>query len=94
LLVGSTVKKYHELTFDAGSTIVVLVSPEGDIYFRIGRDANRSSDEPTIPDSWRLLEYTTPDRLVIELFEENLVIRTDNQDSFQGPVPGLAAAIE
>jgi hypothetical protein len=60
----------------------------------MGRDANRSSDEATIPDSWQLLEYSTPERLVIELFEENLVIRTDNQDSFQGPVPELALVLE
>jgi len=37
-----------------------------------------------------LIEYTTPDELVILLAERNLVIRTDNEDSFQGPVPELA----
>ena len=64
-----------------------------DIYFRIGRDATRVSDEPTIPNLWRLEEYITPEKLVIQLFEENLVIRTDNEDSFQGPLPELADAI-
>jgi len=71
----------------------LLVSPDGDVYFRIGRDANRVSDEPTIPNLWRLEEYITQEKLVIELFEENLVIRTDNQDSFQGPVPELGVAL-
>ena len=86
LLMAATVKKFHELTFDAGSILVLLVSPENELYFRIGRDADRSSDEPTIPAGWRLVEYTTPEELVFRLFDRNLVIRTDNQDSFQGPV--------
>lgn len=93
LLKGSTVRKFHELTYNAGSCLVLLVSPDGDVYFRIGRDANRVSDEPSIPNLWRLEEYTTPEKLVIELFEENLVIRTDNKDSFQGPVPELSTAL-
>jgi hypothetical protein len=93
LLMGSMVRKFHELTYNAGSCLVLLISPEGEVYFRIGRDANRVSDEPAIPNLWRLEEYTTPEKLVIELFEENLVIRTDNEDSFQGPVPELEAAL-
>ena len=87
---GTMVRKFHELTFNAGSCLVLLISPDGDVYFRIGRDANRVSDEPTIPELWRLEQYTTPEKLVIELFDENLVIRTDNEDSFQGPVPELS----
>lgn len=94
LLIGSTVAKFHEVTFNAGSTIAVLFSPEGDPYVRISRDANRASDEPSIPNSWRLVEYTTPDQLVIQLPEETLVIRADNEDSFQGPVPELAVALQ
>ena len=93
LLRGTTVRKYHEVTYNAGSTMVLLISPEGRVYFRIGRDANRVSDEPSIPNLWRLEEYTTPEKLVIELFEENLVIRTDNQDAFQGPVPELEGVL-
>jgi hypothetical protein len=93
LLTGSTVAKYHEVTFNAGTTIYVLFSPEGEPYVRIGRDANRASDEPSIPNSWRLVEYATSDQLVIQLPEETLVIRADNEDSFQGPVPELAVAL-
>jgi hypothetical protein len=39
------------------------------------------------------VEYMTPEKLVIELFEGNLVIRADNEDSFQGPVPELSAVL-
>ena len=93
LLRGSTVVKFHEVTFNAGHTITVLFSPEGEPYVRITRDANRASDEPSIPNSWRLVEYTTPDQLVIQLTGETLVIRADNEDSFQGPAPELAVAL-
>ena len=54
--------------------------------------ANRISDTPTLPADWELVDYATPESLVIELFDENLVIRTDNEDSFQGPVPQLNGA--
>ena len=93
LLTGIRVRKFHELTYNVGSCLVLLVSPDDDVYFRIGRDANRTSDDPSIPDSWRLETYITPEELVFELFDENLVIRTDNQDSFQGPIPQLAGAV-
>ena len=86
ILTGSSVRKFHELTYNAGSELVLLISPEGLVYFRIGRDANRTSDDPTIPDGWRLMDYSTPVDLVIDLSPRNTVIRSDNQDSFQGPV--------
>ena len=94
LLTATMVAKFHEVTFNAGRTITVLFSPEDDPYVLIGRDLNRTSDEPSIPNLWRLVEYTTPDQLVIMLPEETMNIRADNEDSFQGPVPELAVALE
>lgn len=93
LLEGFRVRKFHEITFNPGSCMFLLVSPEGDVYYRVGRDANRLSDEPTLPNLWRIEAYTTQRELVIELFDETLVIRTDNQDSFQGPVEVLKGEI-
>lgn len=93
LLTGFLVRKFHELTFNAGSCLVLLISPEGDIYFRIGRDALRVSDNPAIPNNWRLEEYTPPEDLIIELFDETQGIRTDNEDAFQGPVPELKGVL-
>jgi hypothetical protein len=91
LLSVTRVRKYHEITYNPGSTLVLLVAPSGDVYFRIGRDADRSSDRLTIPSLWRLVEYTTEEPVIFELFNGNEVIRTDNEDSFQGPVviPGV-----
>jgi hypothetical protein len=84
------VSKSHSVTFDAESTLSVLFSPEGDPYVLISRDAQRTSEVPTIPAGWELVEYTTPVDLVVRLPSETLVIRADNEDSFQGPVPELA----
>jgi hypothetical protein len=93
LLEVVRVRKFHEITFNAESCMFLLVSPEGDVYYRVGRAANRLSDEPTLPNLWRIEAYTTQRELVIELFDETLVIRTDNQDSFQGPVEALKGEI-
>lgn len=89
LLVGSIVRKFHEVTFHTGSKVFVLISPEGDSFVRISRDANRLTDQPTIPDFWQLLEHTLEEQIVIQLPYETTVIRADNEDSFQGPVQEL-----
>ena len=91
LFTGARVRKYHEITYNVGSCMVLLISPEGEVFFRVGRDADRLTDTFAVPNGWRVESYTTPETLIIELFDETLVIRTDNQDSFQGPVPGLAS---
>jgi hypothetical protein len=90
LFTGARVRKYHEITYNVGSCMVLLISPEGEVFFRVGRDADRTTDTFAMPEDWRVESYTTPETLIIELFDETLVIRTDNEDSFQGPVPELA----
>ena len=92
LLFGAYVKKYHELIYNPGSCMVLLVSPEGDVYFRMGRDATRTCNTPTLPQGWELVNHTVTETLTLQLFDESLVIRTDNQDSFQGPIPQLRHA--
>lgn len=70
--------------------MVLLISTEGEVFFRVDRGADRLTDTFTVPEGWQVKPYTTPETLIIELFDETLVIRTDNQDSFKGPVPELA----
>jgi hypothetical protein len=89
LLTGSHVRKFHEVTFNAGKTLTLLVSPEGENYVRISRDYLRTTDQPSIPNGWQQVDYVTPGELVVELPDETLVIRADNEDSFQGPLPQL-----
>ncbi len=85
-LRGSRVQKNHRVSFDAGSTLSLLVSPEGEEFVRISRDLNRTRDVPTLPRDWNLIEHRIAKPLEVALPEETLVIRADNQDSFQGPV--------
>jgi hypothetical protein len=87
LLIASTVQKDHELTWRAGSNITVLTSPAGEHYALISRDARRTSDTPTIPDGWLLRTFRLEEDLPIRLPFDTTVVRTDNQDSFQGPLP-------
>ncbi len=89
LLRGNLITKFHEITFNAGRTLSIIVSPDGDSYVRVTRDAGRTNEDPTLPESWQQLEYATPDDLVLQLPNPTLNIRTDNQDSFQGPLPQL-----
>jgi hypothetical protein len=86
-LNGRYIAKYHRVHFKAGRTLHILISPDGDEYVRISRDANRTTDTPTIPASWRLEARVIGDDLSIDLPNPTLNIRAEsNQDSFQGPV--------
>lgn len=85
-LIGSRVQKDHVITFNKGRVITLLISPEGDIFPRITRDADRKQESPTIPEKWRLIDYTLNKKTEFKLTGITTVIRTNNHDSFQGPV--------
>ena len=85
-LVGSKVIKDHVVAFDEGRTVTLLISPEGKVFPRITRDANRTREEPTLPEKWRLIEHKLDRPTEFNLTGETTVIRADNQDAFQGPV--------
>jgi hypothetical protein len=89
LLTASKVHKYHEISFNSGRVLSILISPDGDTYVLISRDADRTVEDPSIPVGWRIEEYQTKKKLTLMLPEEVLVIRTDNEDSYQGPVEEL-----
>lgn len=87
LLTGRYIAKFHEVTFDAGRTLSVLISPDGEEYILISRDANRTTDIPIIPDEWQIEERLITEALTLELPNPTLNIRAENnQDSWQGPV--------
>jgi hypothetical protein len=88
LLTSSTVNKFHEVTFFAGSLLTLLISPEDEAYGLISRDARRLTDTATVPAGWGLEEVVLPEELTFMLPEFTTVIRAaNNQDSFQGPFP-------
>lgn len=85
-LLESKVNKAHVATFEEGRTVTLLVSPEGNVFPRITRDVDRKSDNPLLPKNWRLKECKLERPLEVRLPDITTVIRTDNQDSFQGPL--------
>jgi pimeloyl-ACP methyl ester carboxylesterase len=92
LLNATTVEKDHEIGFDPGSTLSLLVAPNGDSYVMVSRDAGRSTDDPTVPEGWAIVELVVSDGFTARLDGETTVIRMDNEDSYQGPVTGLDMA--
>lgn len=93
LLTANTINKFHQVEFSAGTTLPVLVSPEGDGYALITRDAGRTTDTFALPDGWQLTEITLTEDLVVQLPNPTINIRTENEDSFQGPVGELVGLI-
>ena len=88
LLMSTTLEKYHVVSFRAGKSIYILQSPDGLKYVQISRDATRTVDAATLPSGWTLLPpYPLTKDLTFELSGIVQVIRTDNQDSYQGPIP-------
>ncbi|MEL6180992.1 MAG: hypothetical protein AAFS10_18690 [Myxococcota bacterium] len=94
LLRLNRIAKFHEIRFNAGRTLFVLVSPEGELFVRISRDANRTRETPTLPSGWQIVEHTIDEELVFDLPNPTMNIRGDNEDSFQGPVPELDGMID
>lgn len=89
VLLGTRVAKEHEITYFAGTTIPLLISPEGDIYPLVSRDARRTTDESPLPTGWQVVEHTFAEDYSTRLPNPILNIRVENQDSYQGPVTGL-----
>jgi haloalkane dehalogenase len=94
LLRANTIAKSHTLTYNAGRTVPVLVSPEGELYIRVSRDAGRCIETPTMPEGWHLVDVTLTSDTLIELPDPTINIRGDNEDSFQGPAPILEIYID
>lgn len=107
LLNAAYVAKYHDLTYGTETPIFILVAPDGEQYIRVSRDAGRTSEVPSVPSGWQLLELTINEPLVLTLPNPTLNIRGNNEDSFQGPIetidltdavavvnPGVSAPLE
>jgi hypothetical protein len=87
LLTGRYIAKYHEVTFKAGRTLSILISPQDEEYVLISRDAERVTDIPIIPETWQIEERVINENLTFDLPNPTLNIRAENnQDSWQGPI--------
>ncbi len=88
LLTANIIDKYHEITFLANRTVGLIISPEGERYVLTTRAPGRSQEEATIPATWQKKDTLIQANWVIQLPRPTTNIRTDNQDSYQGPLAG------
>jgi haloalkane dehalogenase len=80
-------EKYHLLTYNSGRNISILENPNGERFIEVSRSVNRSSETFTIPEGWTLTTQELQTELQVELTGNVIVLRTDNEDSYQGPLP-------
>ena len=87
LIRETVLEKYHRLVYVAGRTVSLLESPDGNIYILVSRDIDRTADTFPVPEGWKLMTRMLEEDLVVELFGDVSVLRTKNEDSYQGPIP-------
>lgn len=78
--------KHHVLSFPAFNPVQFLVSPAGERFVEVSRTFDRGK-EPTLPAGWRVEEKIPFESFTVSLTGHVSVIRLDNEDSFQGPIP-------
>ncbi len=89
LLTGSRVQKFHEVRYNACREVEFIISPGGESYVRASRDTGRPRENSNLPRGWKQFTYVPPEELILQLPTPTLVIRTDIEDSFQGPIAEL-----
>ena len=87
LILEVSLNKHHTLTFDEGGPIEILTNPAGERFVLIARTLEDVADTPTLPDGWTLTRARLAQDFTVQLDGEVRVLRTDNEDSFQGPLP-------
>jgi hypothetical protein len=87
LIRETILEKYHTLTYFEGQTVSILQNPDGEQFILVSRDANRTSDSFALPDGWALAEYELTKDLEVDLSHRVSVLRMENEDSYQGPLP-------
>ncbi len=87
LINKTELEKYHFMTYFSGRTVYVLQSPTGERYIEVSRSVDRLSETFTLPKGWTLTDHELGADLQVELSGNVSVLRTDNKDSYQGPLP-------
>ena len=87
LIRKTELEKHHIVHYSTGRTVSILLSPIGKRYIGVSRSLDRSSNTPTLPDGWTVTEYVLTEELRINLSGKVDVLRMDNEDSYQGPLP-------
>ena len=85
-LRGVRLEKHHRLRYAPGRTVRVLTGPDGTRYVGVSLPT-RAIGDPALPRDWNLTTHRLERPLEIDLPREVTVLRTDTEESFQGPVP-------
>ena len=87
LIRRTELEKYHVLTYFSGRTVSILQGPTGERFIWVARTVDRPPDPVTLPEGWNLTTHVLQTELPVDLSGNVSVLRTDNEDSFQGPLP-------
>ena len=85
-LRGIKLEKYHRITYAAGVPIRLLVSPEEETYIAVAKSAAIADEPAPLPLGWQYQNRILPEDLVVDLFGEITVLRTQSEVSYQGPI--------
>ena len=78
--------KHHRLTYATGQSVRILHAPNDLHYIEVSRALERKAAAAPLPEGWSIVEYVLESEIQINLNGSVTVIRTLNQDSFQGPI--------
>ncbi len=89
LIRRTELEKYHVLHFFAGRTVSILRSPTGERFIGVSRSLDRTSEPPALPPGWSLTDRLLTEDLQVNLLQQVSVLRLENEDSYQGPIPAF-----
>ena len=87
LIRRTELEKYHLLTYFAGRTLSILQGPTGERFIWVARTVDRPPDPVTLPEGWALTTHVLQTELQVDLSGNVSNLRTENEDSYQGPLP-------
>ena len=87
LIRNVELEKYHVLQYSEGRTVSLLQSPTGQRFIGVSKSLEPAADAPTLPEGWTLTEHLLTADLQVDLLGRVNVLRLNNEDSYQGPLP-------
>ncbi|MEO1292713.1 MAG: hypothetical protein AAFV62_07780, partial [Pseudomonadota bacterium] len=82
------------LDFDAGQTVSLLVSPNGERFVRVNRPVGARQSDQGLPAGWVLEDLSLGSAWRADLIGEVYVLRLGDGTSYQGPIGTLPAGPE
>lgn len=90
LIRAVQLNKHHDLGFTEGAEVEVLTNPSGQRFVLVAKTLLEVEDAPSVPEGWSLESFVLAAPFKVQLDGKVSVLRMDNEDSFQGPLPADA----